>query len=284
MTDRKEKNSTLNTQHSTLDDAPKGGVIVDLHNHTRLCNHAEGSVDEYIEKAIAEGIDIFGFSDHAPMSFDPRYRMGFDQMRAYEEEIRRARDTYADRIDIRLGYEVDWLPGYMDERVLGADVDYLIGSVHFIDKWGFDNPEFIGRYEGADIDTIWREYFDLVRAMAESGLFDIVGHLDLIKVFRYLPKTDVRVLAKEALDAIRKADMVIEINAAGYRKPIGEPYPSRELLEMAFERGIPVTFGSDAHKPEQVGYKKEAIRQLAKSVGYTEAAHFKDRVRRFAPI
>jgi len=250
---------------------------VDLHNHTTRCNHAEGSVDEYVKKAILEEIDIFGFSDHAPMNFDTRYRMSFDEMDAYENDIKNAKEKYADKIEILLGYEVDYLPGYMDERVLNANVDYLIGSVHFIDKWGFDNPEFIGKYEGADIDTIWQEYFNLVENMAKTGLFDIVGHLDLIKVFKFLPKKDIRLIAKNALDAIKKSGMAIEINAAGYRKPIGEAYPSRELLEMAYERDIPITFGSDAHKPKQVGYKKEEIRLLAKSIGYSNAVYFKNR-------
>ncbi|WP_300364577.1 histidinol-phosphatase [Hydrogenimonas sp.] len=278
---QKEKNSTLNTQHSTPG-ARTGALVIDLHNHTARCNHAEGSIDDYIEKAIEEGIDIFGFSDHAPMDFDPRYRMGFDEMSAYETDVKRAREKYTGTIDIRLGYEVDWLPGHMDRRVLASDVDYLIGSVHFIDKWGFDNPEFIGKYEGADIDGIWQDYFDLVEAMAKEGKFDIVGHLDLIKVFKYVPKTDVRLIAERAMDAIKSADMVIEINAAGYRKPIGEAYPSRELLIMAYEREIPITFGSDAHNPEQVGYKKEELHKLAKSVGYTKAAHFRNRDRAFA--
>ncbi|BBG66601.1 histidinol-phosphatase [Hydrogenimonas sp.] len=253
--------------------------VIDLHNHTSRCNHAEGTIDDYIEKAISEGIDIFGFSDHAPMDFDPRYRMGFDEMRAYEEEVLLAKERYKERIDIRLAYEVDYLPGHIDERVLKADVDYLIGSVHFIDRWGFDNPEFIGKYAGADIDTIWQDYFDLVESMADYGKFDIVGHLDLIKVFKYVPKTDVRLIAQKAMDAIKRADMAIEINAAGFRKPIGEQYPSRELLEMAFERDIPVTFGSDAHKPEQVGYKKDEIAAFAASVGYTEAVHYIKRER-----
>ncbi len=254
---------------------------IDLHNHTSRCNHAEGTIDDYIKKAIAEGIDIFGFSDHAPMDFDPRYRMGFEEMRAYEEDVKRAKREYEKEIEIRLAYEVDYLPGHMDERVLGADVDYLIGSVHFIDRWGFDNPEFIGRYEGADIEAIWQDYFDLVENLAKCGKFDIVGHLDLIKVFKYVPKTDVRLIAQKAMDAIKRADMAIEINAAGYRKPIGEPYPSRELLQMAFERDIPITFGSDAHKPEQVGYKKDEIAAFARSVGYSEAVHYikRDRIK-----
>jgi len=250
---------------------------IDLHNHTTRCNHAEGSVDEYVEKAIAEKIDIFGFSDHAPMNFDPRYRMSFDEMDSYENDIKNAKEKYADKIEILLGYEVDYLPGYIDKRVLNADVDYLIGSVHFIDKWGFDNPEFIGKYEGADADAIWQDYFDLIENMAKTGLFDIVGHIDLIKVFKFLPKKDIRIIAKNAMNAIKKSGMAIEINAAGYRKPIGEAYPSRELLEMAYEREIPITFGSDAHKPEQVGYKKEEIKYLAKSIGYSSAVYFKNR-------
>lgn len=252
---------------------------IDLHNHTVLCNHAEGTVDAYVEKAIAEGIDVFGFSDHAPMHFDPAYRMSFEQMDAYREMVMKAQKRYAGKIDVRFAYEVDYLPGYMDDRVLNADVDYLIGSVHFIDGWGFDNPEFIGRYEHEDIDKIWRDYFGLIEAMAESRLFDIVGHLDLIKVFKFMPRTPIAEIAAPALQAIKKADMAIELNVAGYRKPVAEAYPSPELLRMAFELGIPVTFGSDAHKPEQVGLYRDEIEMFARSVGYTECADYVGRVR-----
>ena len=169
----------------------------------------------------------------------------------------------------------------MDERVLNADVDYLIGSVHFIDEWGFDNPEFIGRYENQDIDLIWQQYFDAVEEMANSKKFDIAGHLDLIKVFKFMPKRDIKLIASNALKAIKNADMVLEINMSGLRKPINETYPSRELLEEAFALGIPITFGSDAHKPEQVGLFDEAIVNLAREIGYTKCAVFKKRERSF---
>jgi len=157
-----------------------------LNNHTSLCNHAEGSISEYIEKAIKNNTEYYGFSDHAPMGFDPKYRMALSDMSSYEKEVLDAKELYKDKIEILLGYEVDYLDGHMDKRVLEADVDYLIGSVHFIDKWGFDNPEFIGKYEEMDIDEIWQKYFDSIEAMANSKLFDIVGHLDLIKVFKFL--------------------------------------------------------------------------------------------------
>ena len=250
---------------------------IDLHNHTTRCNHAEGTVEEYIERAIDLGIDIYGFSEHAPMDFDEGYRLSFEEMDAYKNDILNAKEKYKDRIEILLGYEVDWLPGHMDERVLGAEVDYLIGSVHFIDKWSFDNPEFIGGWKERDIDEIWQAYFEATEAMAKSGMFDIVGHLDLIKVFKYLPNKDVRLLAKEALKAIKASGMVLELNTAGYRKPVGELYPSRALLEEAYSMGIPITFSSDAHAVDQIGFRYEDAIAVAKEVGYTQAVTFEQR-------
>jgi len=252
---------------------------IDLHNHTTLCNHADGSIEEYIKKAINTGTQYFGFSDHAPMDFDPQYRMSFKDMDKYEKEVLQYKEKYKDEINILLGYEVDYLKGHIDERVLNSDVDYLIGSVHFIDEWGFDNPEFIGRYENEDIDTIWQKYFDTIENMAKSGLFDIVGHIDLIKVFKFMPKKDINIIARKALLAIKNADMTIELNVAGYRKPITEAYPSPSLLKEIYKLGIPITFGSDAHTPEQVSLFTNEIVNLAKNIGYNECAYFIKRKR-----
>lgn len=250
---------------------------IDLHNHTTRCNHAVGTMDEYIQRAIELGIDVYGFSEHAPMNFDAKYRLDFEEMNAYTNDVMRLKEAYSDKIQILLGYEVDYLKGYMDKRVLKADVDYLIGSVHFLDKWGFDNPEFIGGYEERDIDEIWQTYFDAIEAMAQTGYFDIVGHLDLIKVFKFMPKKDIRLMAKNALKAIKKSGMVMELNSAGLRKPIKEIYPSPLLLEMAYELDIPITFASDAHAVEQIGFGYDEVIQLAKRIGYSKAVTFEQR-------
>jgi len=254
---------------------------VDLHNHTTLCNHASGTTEEYILRAIELGIDVYGFSDHAPMNYDPKYRMDISSKPLYEKEILDLKDKYKKDIEILLAYEVDYLDGYLLDEILNAKVDYLIGSVHFLknknDMWGFDNPEFIGVYESKDIDTIWREYFDAIEAMAKTNLFDIVGHLDLIKVFKFLPKKDIRLLAKNALIAIKKSNMALEINPAGLRKPIKETYPSRTLLELAYELDINITFGSDAHAVDQVGFKYEEVKSLAQDIGFTKCLTFSNR-------
>jgi len=254
---------------------------VDLHNHTTLCNHAEGTMQEYVLEAIKKGTEVFGFSDHAPMDFDPKYRMSFEQMQEYESNVLALKEKYKNKIEILLGYEVDYIEGHVDRRVLSANVDYLIGSVHFIDEWGFDNPEFIGQYENKDIDVIWQKYFDAIEKMAKSKLFDIVGHLDLIKVFKFLPKKNIADIAHNALVAIKESGMVLELNVAGYRKPIAEAYPSKELLLKAYKLGIPITFASDAHTPEQISLFSDEITALARSVGYTECTFFRKRERFF---
>jgi len=254
-------------------------MLVDLHNHTSLCHHATGTPMQYVEAAIKTECRYFGFSDHAPMAFDSRYRMSLELMETYEAMVQEAKMAYADQIHVSLGYEVDFLQGYMEEKVLSRPCDYQIGSVHFLGQWGFDNPEFIGEYKQRNIDTIWQDYFDAIEAMAKTRHFDIVGHFDLIKVFKFLPKKDVRLLAKNALMAIKKANMVIEINTAGFRKPIKEQYPSALLLEEVANLNIPITFSSDAHAPEHVGEGGEIVVALAKTFGYTKCAIFSNRER-----
>jgi histidinol-phosphatase (PHP family) len=234
-------------------------------------------MESYIKRAIELKIDIYGFSEHAPMDFDSYYRLDFNQMSAYENDVLNLKEKYKDDIKIILGYEVDYLEGYMDKRVLNANVDYLIGSVHFLKEWGFDNPEFIDEYENRDIEQIWQEYFDAIEAMAKSGHFDIVGHLDLIKVFNFIPNKDIRLIATNALKAIKKSNMVIELNSAGLRKPIKEIYPSPILLELAYEMEIPITFSSDAHAIGQVGFRYKEALALAKKIGYTKAVTFEQR-------
>ena len=259
---------------------------VDLHNHTTLCNHATGSMEEYIQKAIEIGIDVFGFSDHAPMPFDPKYRMDISSKNSYENDVTYLIEKYKNDIKILLAYEVDFMQNsrLMLDEVLNAKVDYLIGSIHFIQEkdstlWGFDNPEFIGKYKEKNIDDIWTDYFDVIEEMAKSNLFDVVGHLDLIKVFKYLPKKDIRTLAMPSLKAIKKSNMTLEINAAGLRKPINEPYPSKSLLEIAFELDIPITFSSDAHSIEQIGFMYNEVCSLAKEIGFSKCVIFEKRDR-----
>lgn len=255
---------------------------VDLHNHTTLCNHATGSMEEYIQKAIALNIDVFGFSEHAPMkNFEDGYRLKLHEKILYENSVKELKEKYSRDIQILLGYEVDFLHGdYILNEILHSDVDYLIGSVHYLGDWGFDNPEFIDEYSKRDIDEVWKKYFESVESMAKLNCFDIVGHLDLMKVFKFLPNKDIRLIVKNALLAIKKSNMVLEINSAGFRKPINEQYPSRPILELAYELEIPITFSSDAHGVEQIGLYYKDVIELAKDIGYKTCVIFNKRDRK----
>jgi histidinol-phosphatase (PHP family) len=250
--------------------------VIDIHNHTPLCKHAVGTPEEYIQKAIEKSIKVYGFADHAPMDFDKKYRMDFNEMDSYEKKIKSLKEKYKDKIKIVLGYEVDFTP-YVDKRVLEREVDYLIGSVHFLDNWGFDNPEFIKEWKTRNVDDVYKEYFSKIENLAKSRLFDIVGHLDLVKVFGFKPKKNIKDIAKNAIKEIKKSDMAVEINTAGLRKPVKEIYPSITLLEMIRDEGIDITFSSDAHKPEDVGYKLNEAIDLAKNLGFSEAVYFENR-------
>jgi histidinol-phosphatase (PHP family) len=256
---------------------------VDLHNHTPRCNHAKGSMEEFVLEAIAQKIEVFGFSDHAPLNWDESARMGVDEMDSYENEFFALKEKYSDRVKLLLGYEADYLPQKVIYEVFKRKVDYLIGSVHFIDLWGFDNPESVFNALGEDardefdkrgLDEVWRSYFASIADMAASGLFDIVGHCDLIKIYGHYKgkKPDGAVI--DALKAIKKAGMAIEINFSGWRKPVSEQYPSKEILKLAYDLKIPITFGSDAHAVNHIGYKRGTAYDLARSIGFREAAIF----------
>lgn len=249
----------------------------DLHNHTWRCNHAVGSMDEYVQKAIEQGLEGFGFACHAPMAFDEENRMALVELESYKRDVLELKERYAGVCDIKLGLEVDYLPGFMEEEVLQFEGDYLIGSIHFLGDWGFDNPAFLAEYAKRDINESWRRYLEGIVAMAQSGHFDIVGHFDLMKVFGFRPTEDLYPEIEQALQAIKRAGMVIELNASGLRKKVAEPYPSESILQMARALEIPITFSSDSHAPEHVGFERIRLENLAKQVGYTHYTIFTHR-------
>ncbi len=259
----------------------KRSILIDLHNHTLLCNHCTGNVDEFIKEAINKGIKIYGFSDHNPMEFDKKYRMSFDDMQTYKNWIFEAKEEYKDRIEILYGYEVDFMPNYLDKMLLNEKVDYFIGSVHFLDNWGFDNPEFIKEWENRNVDDVYEEYFSLIKQMADSKLFQIVGHLDLIKIFGYKPSKNLIDIITPALKSIKESGMSVEINSAGLRKPIKESYPSQNILKVIKDMDIDITFGSDAHSVNQVGMNLKKMYEMAKNMGFDKVSYFIDKEKKY---
>jgi histidinol-phosphatase (PHP family) len=197
-------------------------------------------------------------------------------------KVRLAQKTFP-HLTIRLALEVDYLPGHENwiRELAGRHPwDYFIGSVHYVsESWDIDNPAKLSEWKKRDAFEVWQVYFERLALAAESKLFDIIGHCDLPKKFGIRPAQDCKPLYEKFLDAAAQANCAIELNTAGLRKDCKEIYPSRDLLQMAFTKHVPITFGSDAHAPAEVGLNfREAI-ELARSVGYAETCRFQQRQR-----
>ncbi len=256
--------------------------LVDYHMHTPLCGHAVGEPREYVMRAIEAGLTEIGFSDHAPLfAFaDPGIAMRLDQLPHYHKMIEDVRAQFAKKISIKVALEADFIVGCEDktkDMLAAYSYDYIIGSVHFIDGWGFDNPFSLHSWNGQNIDKVYRAYYKLLRLSAESKLFDIMGHVDLVKKFGHRPTTDMTTEIMATAEVFRKAGVAVEINTAGLRKPVHEMYPSLYALRIYCEEGIPLTFGSDAHAPKEVGEDFAKAFELARAAGYTEYVTFKQR-------
>ena len=261
----------------------------DYHMHTPLCRHATGEPAEYAARAAAAGLTEIGFSDHSPMRRDDfdDWRMRLDQLDDYVGKVRKAQQDFP-QLTIRLALEVDFLPGqeeWIRDLAARQPWDYFIGSVHYVsDSWAVDNPNKLSEWKHRDAWEVWSVYFDRLRMAAETGFFEIIGHADLPKKFGHRPDRDCTPLYEPFLDAAKRRRCAIELNTAGLRKDCKEIYPSRQLLQLAFQRGVPITFGSDAHAPEEVGMGfAEAIR-LAREVGYRERCRFAGRKREWVGI
>ncbi|MFM1769709.1 MAG: hypothetical protein RJA22_2238 [Verrucomicrobiota bacterium] len=251
----------------------------DYHMHTRLCRHAVGDPVDLAARAVELGFTEIGFSEHSPMPRDD-----FDDWRMYERDlglyvrnVEEARRRYP-QLTIRLALEVDYLPGQEDwiRDLAGRHPwDYLIGAVHYVsESWALDNPNALSEWRHRDPDQVWGVYFDRLTAAAASGLFDIMAHADLCKKFCFYPAGDCTPLFERFLEAARRAGVAMELNTAGLRKDCREIYPSPRLVRMAAERGVPVTFASDAHAPAEVGMNFAEAMALARDCGHVHWRRF----------
>ncbi len=263
-------------------------TFCDYHTHTPLCRHAEGWPVDYTRVAVEKGLAEIGFSDHSPMAepFDD-WRMLREELPRYIESVEEARAAFPS-IPVRIGLEVDYLPGqegWIEKLATLGEWDYLIGSVHYIAPgWDVDNPKFLSRFEDRPVSEIWELYGQHYEAAIRTGLFDFMGHPDLPKKFGHRPEGDLRRFYEPIVTALAETGTAFEINTAGLRKPVGEIYPAPAFLQLAWEAGVPLLINSDAHLPEEVGAGFEVAAALAREAGYTELVRFEKRRRRIVPL
>ncbi len=264
-------------------------MIADYHVHTAMCGHASGTLDELVEAAIARGLDEVGIADHMPLLYieDANLAMAPDELPIYVERVLEVKEKYKDRITVRLGIEADYHHETQDDRfkmIDGYPWDYVIGSVHMVGDWVFDDPRHLERYEGLDIDRFYVDYLRTVGDMVDTGLYNTVGHADLVKKFGYRASIDLEPYYRELLEKVSAAGICYEINTAGLRWPADEMYPAPAFVELACSMGVPVTLGSDAHGPADVARDFDRAIDLAREAGYREFAMFDGGIMRLRPL
>jgi histidinol-phosphatase (PHP family) len=248
------------------------------------------NVARYREAAAAAGIEELGVSEHVY-----RFTQALELWRHpfWREQARDDLDAYCEfaaAAGLRVGVECDFVPGAEDRtaNLLEArPFDYVVGSVHFVGERAVDHEGW-DVWEGqGDADEVWRRYFEALAECARSGLFDILAHPDLVKVWgrgRPLPDRDPRHFFEPAVEAIAESGIAVELSTAGLRKPVGELYPSRAFAELCVEAGAPFALSSDAHRPEHVGFGYDRALDLLGELGVGEIAVFERRERRGEPL
>jgi histidinol-phosphatase (PHP family) len=274
-------------------------LLTDYHVHLRPDsreNTAErfftaANAERYRETATERGITELGVSEHVyrfsaaldiwEHPFWRRY--AHDDLDAYCGFVR-------EETDLKLGIEMDFVPGREDRiaNVLdGRGWDYVVGSVHFLRDHSVDAEDYSVWESGESPERIWRRYFETLAEAAGSGLYDIMSHPDLVKVWGRaapVPDGDLRRYYEPAVEAFADSGVAVELSTAGWRKPVGEQYPSLPFLEMLVDAGCPIALSSDAHEPDQLGFEYERAVELLQDTGVNEIAVFERRQRRMEPL
>jgi len=256
----------------------------DYHMHSTFSD-GRSAPEDYISPALACGLSEIGFSEHLTLYKDLEdWNMNPVNISSYINHIETLRDN-TNNIKIRTGLEVDFFEGKeveMQAYLCSLPLDYIIGSVHYLGEKTVDaGPEF---YEGKSIDRLFESYFDSVSAAAASGIFDIIGHCDLIRIFGYRPSCDPEPLYRKLANIMKTHNVVFELNTNGRNRPVADFYPDRKFLNIFREENVPVCVNSDAHMPARVGQYFDEAYELLRYVGFTEMAVFDKRVRNLVPF
>lgn len=264
-------------------------MLLSYHVHSSWSD-GQADIPGLIHKAREIGLDEIGISDHyvlAPGRPQFNWSMGLDSLGEYVDAVQSAAGEAGNMI-VRLGLEVDYIPGMEDDlhAVLASHpFDFVIGSVHLVDGFLIDySSEGWDPLDQAARDDMIGEFWNRVRLMAESGLFDFAGHFDLIKKFGIRSSVDMTEHIEAALDAVGRSDMALELNTSGWYMPCAEEYPEPRILRGCIDRGIPLLVSADAHTPANLIRGFDRAFRLLYDLGVTELVRYAGRQRFKHPL
>jgi histidinol-phosphatase (PHP family) len=256
----------------------------DYHMHS-IYSDGRSVPEDYLAAAITAGLNEIGFSEHLTLFRDLEdWNMNPVNISPYINHLQ-ALQKITDNIKIKIGLEVDYYAGREKEIIeylKPLPLDYIIGSVHYLGEKTVDlGPEF---YEGKSIDRLFESYFESVITAVSSGIFDIIGHCDLIRIYGYKPKMNMEPLYRKLARAIKENNAAFEVNTNGRNRPLADFYPDRRFLHIFREENVPVCVNSDAHMPSRIGQYFDEAYELLRYIGFTEMAVFDKRVRTMVPF
>lgn len=258
---------------------------INYHIHT-VFSDGDSSIMDYCETAIQRGFEEIAFTDHLtvfPDGSTENHSLNTSKIENYVKEVKAASGKYGGSVTIKLGVEVDYIPGNekIVEKILKSyDFDLVIGSVHFVEGVCIDSSrqrvlvEKMVREDG--FDSLYSKYLDLVGMAVETGFFDIVGHIDLVKIWGFNPSNGFEDEQK-VLELIRRKRLCLEVSSRGLRQPVNSIYPSPRILKKAFELGIPITIGTDAHSIGEIDYAYNVLIEYIGTIGYDHITVFSKR-------
>lgn len=256
--------------------------MIDYHVHTSLCNHANGTMDQYIQNAISAGLSEICFLDHLTLHKGGRHlSMTPDYVPFYYQSARRLAHIYKNRIQVKVGLEVDYDPKTADEvkKIIEPfDFDVIGGSVHFIDDINIVSSKDTEARENESIDVICKNYLLLLDEMIENSHVDIICHLDIFKKFGRRPADEFEKKFDEILAKISYKNITVELNTSGWNHKANEFYPNPALLKKCLDNKIRITIGSDAHQPRQVGRHFDKAIAMLLETGYRRVTAFTRRI------
>lgn len=256
----------------------------DLHTHHERCGHARGTIHDYVTYAYEQGLTAIGISDHSPYFASevdhphPQVAMARSAFSGYVEEVLAVKAAFAGKIEVLLGVESDFFPEHAEVyRAAYAKFpfDYIIGSVHKVDGVSIFNKQRFKALDDAGRVAAKEAYYRLIQQSVQSGMFQVLGHIDAMKAF-YPAFSDIATsIVEETMRIIGHTGVAIEVNTSGKTKAVGGWYPSHAMLERAHYYGIPITFGSDAHDPARIADDFDAVEQLLYDIGYRHWTMFR---------
>lgn len=262
--------------------------MIDYHIHTLLCNHAQGSMESYIRSAINLGISEICFLDHLTVQESEKgLSMAPEEIPYYFQAIQLLKQQYKDAISVKAGLEIDFNPAYSDlfQEIVGTYAfDVVASALHFPGGLNIVSGSSPWRHGKHNTDYVYGLYYEHLENMLEFNYFDVICHIDLIKKFGRKPSRSFDNQVNEILLKIKTKNLCVEINTSGYAHPVGEPYPSFDMITKCHELGIRMTLGSDAHTPADVGQYYDRALPLILSAGYKYLTTFTQRRGKKIPI